>query len=892
MKKILTIVLLGIFVSSGFVIAQSQSAEDVAMSFIEARNTWNHELAASLFADDPVIQDSRVGKPADYEEFYGYQSSLDWRWQADNCNTSIQDDISTVTCDFKVANLLTDAVDIGWVPEGKFIFEIKDGKIQAFTNRYPLHIWAPNVFSRFRQFVIFNHDDDFDKMFVERFPLGVSEEGQTLFTKHALGFAEVMTEARANPELNASEQVANDFLTARGNWDATALGALLADEVESYDVQRSDSPEDYKNLLAWYEALNWNWTPQNCHELGNDDGVAKIQCMVELQNDWTGEKSYLMPWGFRVNEAKITGVYPEWNRDFVNTHFVAFRTYIEDNYPSDFDVMFYQGGPNIAKGEEAMSLFRSYTTEFLASREQSQSPAEELARAYIAARNAYDIETTKTLLAEDVRIIELGDDYSITNVEAFLAYAKMQDMRWEVESCTTNDEASGEVVCAYAVANSISDALEIDPITGGTFSFEITEGKISKVVLDLPIDIWGPNVFSMMIGFIRANHSDDFPKLLPPNFPNGITEEGLGLWRSYTDEFVEVMGAARANPTTPTEQIGFDFLTARGNWDAEAMAALMADKVESFDVSRSKNLEDYTTVFAWFESLNWNWEAKSCDDIGFSDGVSKILCVAELSNDVTRGLGNGSYNMGWGLEINDDKIIGIYPEWNRSFVGNNLTPLKQYILKNHNTEYQKMYQPQDNNLVRGEENLELLKTFVAEFLASQPSTPTEQVGLAFFEAMDTWNAEAVVTLLADEVKSFDVAGANDLEEYKVVFAWYESLNMNWKAKSCEDLEHNDGVSRIKCVVEISNDISRSLGNKSYEMDWRFSIENDKIIYNSPAWNSEFSINYLVSLKNYIRENNRDDFDKMYTSQGLNLVRGEENLELLKTYVAEFIASQE
>ena len=540
MKKILTIVLLGIFVSSGFVIAQSQSAEDVALSFIEARNTWNHELAASLFADDPVIQDSRVGKPADYEEFYGYQSSLDWRWQADNCNTSIQDDISTVTCDFKVANLLTDAVDIGWVPEGKFIFEIKDGKIQAFTNRYPLHIWAPNVFSRFRQFVIFNHDDDFDKMFVERFPLGVSEEGQTLFTKHALGFAEVMTEARANPELNASEQVANDFLTARGNWDATALGALLADEVESYDVQRSDSPEDYKNLLAWYEALNWNWTPQNCHELGNDDGVAKIQCMVELQNDWTGEKSYLMPWGFRVNEAKITGVYPEWNRDFVNTHFVAFRTYIEDNHPSDFDVMFYQGGPNIAKGEEAMSLFRNYTAEFLASQ-----------------------------------------------------------------------------------------------------------------------------------------------------------------------------------PATPTEQIGLAFFEARDTWNAEAMVTLLADEIESFDVAGAADLEDYKDVFAWYESLNWNWKAQSCDDTGNNEGVSRIKCVVEISNDISRGLGNKSYEMDWRFSIKDDKIILNSPSWSSEFIQNNLVPFKYYIFENHEDDFDKMYASQSPNLVRGEENLELLKTYAAEFIASQ-----------------------------------------------------------------------------------------------------------------------------------------------------------------------------
>jgi len=350
---------------------------------------------------------------------------------------------------------------------------------------------------------------------------------------------------------------------------------------------------------------------------------------------------------------------------------------------------------------------------------QSQS-AEELARAYLDARNAYDIEATKILLTEDAKIIELGDEYSISALESFLAYANAQDFRWDVDSCTTDDIGIYDVACSYVVSNSISDTLEIDPIPGGVVSFTIEDEKIALASLVYPIDEWSPNVFSMMIGFIRANHYEDFQTLLPEGFPTTVSDEGLAMWRSYTDEFVEVVGAARANPTvSASEQIGFDFLEARGNWDAEAMGALMADEVESFDVGRASDAENYADIFGWYESLNWNWTGKICDDIGESDGVTKILCVAELENDVSRGLGNGSYNMGWGLEIKDEKIIGIYPEWNRTFINNNLTLLKQYILKNHNEEFAKMYNPNGGNLVRGAENQALLKTYVAEFLESQ-----------------------------------------------------------------------------------------------------------------------------------------------------------------------------
>lgn len=350
---------------------------------------------------------------------------------------------------------------------------------------------------------------------------------------------------------------------------------------------------------------------------------------------------------------------------------------------------------------------------------QSQS-AEELARAYIDARNTYDIETTKSLLADDVEIIEIGDAYTVEEVGAFLAYAEMQDMRWEVEDCSSSDNGSSTIVCSFLLANSISDALEIAPIPGGTYAFETADGKISKVVLELPLKVWQPNVFAMMIAFIRANHFEDFRTLLPEGFPSNVSDEGLAMWRSYTDEFVEVVGKARANPTsTETEQIGFDFLTARDNLNAEAMAALMADEVECFDNGRQCNIEGYTELFGWYESLNWNWTAKSCDDIGESNGVTKILCISELSNDVSRGLDNGNYNMGWGLEVKDNKIVGVFPEWNRFFVNENLTPLKQYILKNHNEDYANMYDPQGGNLVRGKENQDLLKTYITEFIATQ-----------------------------------------------------------------------------------------------------------------------------------------------------------------------------
>lgn len=351
---------------------------------------------------------------------------------------------------------------------------------------------------------------------------------------------------------------------------------------------------------------------------------------------------------------------------------------------------------------------------------QSQS-AEEMARAFNTARNTFDYEQMEALLAEDVKIVEFLGEVKREDFLSLQKHAEAQAFRWNIESCEVSAEAQGEVTCTYSVENGVSRALELAPISGGISKFVIENGKISMLTYNFPFDFWEPNVWRPMIAFIRANHNEDFQTMFRDNGSLiGVSDEGLALWKSHTEEFAEVMAAAIANEdTTPSEQIGFDFLEARINGDADKIISFFADEVESYDASRANNLEDYTDVVAWERTLNFTSSIIGCDDIGGSDGISAIFCQTLGGNDISRALGNPDAVTGWGLDIKDGKVIGIYPEWNRMFIENNLFPLKSYILKNHIRDYQKMYQPQDINLVRGEGNLELLKTYMAEFLAEQ-----------------------------------------------------------------------------------------------------------------------------------------------------------------------------
>ena len=350
---------------------------------------------------------------------------------------------------------------------------------------------------------------------------------------------------------------------------------------------------------------------------------------------------------------------------------------------------------------------------------QSTTSAD-LAQTYMEARNAYDIDQTKSVLTDTAQILELGDDLSVEDLGSLFKYFEAAAFHWDVGDCTASEDASYELSCPFSSANAMTQALEINPVPGGTVSFAFADDKISAVNLDFPLDWWEPNVWRMFIAFVRANHAQDFQLMFTDRGLVGISDEGLALWENHIEEFTQVMETARANPgISPSEQVGLEFLEARDKWDAEALFSLLADSFESYDLQRVSTLEDYQDAMAYYQALNWNWTAERCDDIGQRADVYKVLCVSELTNDLTRGLDNGGYNMGWGLEIENGKIIGIYPEWNRAFVDNNLQPFRGYLLKNHPNDYPKIYPETSSFLPRGEEALTLLKRYVAEFLADQ-----------------------------------------------------------------------------------------------------------------------------------------------------------------------------
>lgn len=170
---------------------------------------------------------------------------------------------------------------------------------------------------------------------------------------------------------------------------------------------------------------------------------------------------------------------------------------------------------------------------------QSMS-SEDLARSYIEARQNYDINQIKPLLADNAKIIENGNPISIEELTSILRYLEATDLTEEIDSCgPKTDGSTNEITCSVRLRSKVSDALEIAPVPGSKFDFVISNNRISSVDLVLELGFWAPNVFNKVRGYIQQNHPESISKMLVNGGIVGISDEGIQLWKELTAEYIE-----------------------------------------------------------------------------------------------------------------------------------------------------------------------------------------------------------------------------------------------------------------------------------------------------------------------------------------------------------------
>jgi hypothetical protein len=164
----------------------------------------------------------------------------------------------------------------------------------------------------------------------------------------------------------------------------------------------------------------------------------------------------------------------------------------------------------------------------------------EVAERYIAARNAYDPEAARAVLADDVVmndtpiIADLGE--LSPGFEALRRY-EFQFSPYECSQIAAGPPA--RVVCNYMMTTNLQRIVGYPPIAGG-FNFTISDGRITNLIHSFNFSEFGPNAYDSFLTWLDAAHPGGFDQLF--RIVDGVstprlTPEALDLISVYVAEF-------------------------------------------------------------------------------------------------------------------------------------------------------------------------------------------------------------------------------------------------------------------------------------------------------------------------------------------------------------------
>ena len=257
----------------------------------------------------------------------------------------------------------------------------------------------------------------------------------------------------------------------------------------------------------------------------------------------------------------------------------------------------------------------------------------DLAQRFVEARDRWDGEAVRALIADDVEIV--GEN-QVTTADEYLVNADFERVtgwRFLQPECTATEVGPPvEVTCGYVMENAWSQALGVGPFPGSSFQFVIDDGQIQQVTHSFDFESFAPQVFEVWVAWLTDNHPDDVDVMY--DFTGAVpvvhsTPEALALQEQYTDEFAAVRTAV-------------DFVDARDRWDGDAVRALVADDAEIVGENQVTTADEYL-VNADFERVTgWRFLQPECTPTEVGSPVD-VTCSYVMENAWSLALGEGPF---------------------------------------------------------------------------------------------------------------------------------------------------------------------------------------------------------------------------------------------------------
>jgi hypothetical protein len=329
----------------------------------------------------------------------------------------------------------------------------------------------------------------------------------------------------------------------------------------------------------------------------------------------------------------------------------------------------------------------------------------DLAQRFMAARDAWDGETIRSLLADDATI----DDFAVENTEEYLANAEMERAAgWrhlQPECTATRIGPPIGVTCEYVMENALSRALGVGPYTGSRVEFTIADGHIASVTNRFDSSVYSGQTLEPFLMWVDEAHPGDgdvmFGTTATGDLVGSTTPESIDLWQRNVTQFAALQTAVR-------------FMQARDAWDGETLRALVADdaRIADHDVVTS---DQYIADARWRAATAWRFMDPQCEVVGAGTPVS-VVCTYTFANALSEGFGVGPYEGSrYEFEIADGLIHDVTNNWDPGeYPGEAYEPFLVWLESNDS--------PGDSDVMFGEkftqESLDLWAQYLPRWLDS------------------------------------------------------------------------------------------------------------------------------------------------------------------------------
>lgn len=165
----------------------------------------------------------------------------------------------------------------------------------------------------------------------------------------------------------------------------------------------------------------------------------------------------------------------------------------------------------------------------------------EVAERYMAARDAYDVEVARSLVAPDAQLRDMPE-MTFSELDAGFEVLSVYQMSYDRFDCVrAGGDQEDMVTCTYQMDTALNDPVGYPPVPG-RMDFRIADGKIVELRNHFPYATFSPNVFDPFTRWVYASHGQEGLARLMDQLDRGpatprLDQESIDFARIVVSEY-------------------------------------------------------------------------------------------------------------------------------------------------------------------------------------------------------------------------------------------------------------------------------------------------------------------------------------------------------------------